>query len=311
MEDAGGNISLALRNILMDIKPIGVIKCRFKSAEVKIYGLLLFIFNSRTKKMLRHAAVAGCNPSIYEADIKKQWFAFEKELYSSRLKDGSLREITQNIEQLLLFKAQEYENKIFYRYWSAEDIKSIKDIIKEDLTESVKYDTGLDCDIDIEIEIQKLNLRQFKYLTTTEKVMDEFNFHLTDEEAYSSLIALDIEIIRNKNRSPFIRVEDIEAGDMVYTNIIDDRDIGIYLSRLLGARKGREIIPLSASVEDVKDTPEGVEIIVRFGPGIVGRAIENPYKKIGIIEVLEEKPRWWIYIVIALSIAILYYLLRK
>lgn len=259
--------------------------------------------------MLRYAAVAGCNPIIYETDIHEQWFSFEKKLYSQRLKDGSLRKITQKIEQSLLLKIQEQNIDEFYNLWNELNIEKIKKIFSNQIMEVIKYDTGKEYDIGVEIESQKLNLRQFKYLTDAEKVDEEFKFHQDEERTYSSLIALNAELVKSKSGCPTIKVEKIEAGDIVYTKIVDDRDIGVYLAYLLGAKSGDLTIPLSASVEDVKDTDEGVEIIVRFGPGIVGRAIESPKKKVDIIKNPITKTYHWWYLIIAFGIAIGYYII--
>ncbi|MBN2407548.1 MAG: hypothetical protein JXJ19_07605 [Elusimicrobia bacterium] len=298
-----------MRNISRDIKPLGVIKCKFKADEVSIYGLLLFIFNSRNKRIIRYAAVTGCNPEIYESDVDKQWFAFEKDLYSRRLKDGSLREITQKIEEAIVLRIQEEAADDFYSLWEVLNIDGIKDIFSGCIIEVIRYDTGREYDIFIEMKGQKINLRQFKYLTDAEKINDEFMLHLGKEDTENFLIDLDIDLVKNKDANPSIRVEKVEAGDMVVTRIIDDRDIGVYLAHLLGGRKEDELISLPATVEDVKDTEDGVEIIVRYGPGIIGRAVENPKKKIGIIKTPMASPfRWW-YIIIAFVMVVLYYFL--
>ena len=65
----------------------------------------------------------------------------------------------------------------------------------------------------------------------------------------------------------------------------------------------------SASIEDVKDTEEGVEVMVRFGPGIVGRSLENAKKKVGIIkEPMITRTYKWIYLFIAFAVIIGYYI---
>ena len=309
LENASGNITLALKNILRDIKPIGVIKCRFTVTDVNIYGLMLVIFNGRNRKILRFAAVAGCNPEIYETDNRQQWFSFEKNLYSQRLKSGSLRELTQNIEQSLLIRIQEQETEYFYRCWDENDIEKIKIMVTQQIKNVIKYDTGIDYDVAVETECQSLNLRQFKYLTDVEKIDEEFKLHLDDEKTYSSLIVLDAELVRNSKNVPCVKVENLEAGDVVYTNIVDTRDIGIYLSHLLGARYGDDLVPHSATIEDVKDTEDGIEVMVRFGPGIVGRALENAKKRVGIIkEPIITRTYKWIYIFIAFAAIIGYYI---
>ncbi|MFC2062127.1 hypothetical protein ACFLUV_06410 [Elusimicrobiota bacterium] len=300
-----------MRNISKDIKPIGVLKCRFYAEQVNIYGLLLFIFNSRSRRMLRYAAVIGCNPEIYESDIYDQWFSFEKDLYSRRLKDGSLRELTQKIEHSLILKIQEELIEDFYGRWDNSDIGELEEIVRQQIIEVIKYDTGKEYKVILDMEPQELNLRQFKYLTDTERIDHEFKLHLNEDETYSTLIVLETNAVRGADNNPQIKVEKIEAGDMIFTEIRDGRDIGIYLAHLLGARKEDELIPLSATVEDVKETGEEIELIVRYGPGIVGRALEHPKKKVGIIRnTIVRSYSWWYFVILFGIVILLYFLLK-
>ncbi len=307
LEETYGNLSLALKNISHDIRPIGIIKCRFSAVDVNIYGLLLLIFNARTKKMLRHAAVSGCTPEIFEVDINSRWFSFEKKLYSSRLKDGALREITQKIEQSVLLEIQREKADNFYACWNAGDGESIKVLLKDTIQEVITYDTGRKEDVYLEFNCQNLNLRQFKYLMDADRI-DELPLHLEEEKTYSSLVVLDTELVRNASEE--IKASLIEAGDAVYTKIIDERDIGIYLSYLLGGRKGDEMMPLSANVEDVKILNSNVEIVVRFGPGIIGRAIVDARKKVGIIKNKGVRSYKWFYFLIAAGGILMYYVIK-
>ncbi len=304
-----GNISLALQNISRDIHPIGILKCRFSSVKAGIYGLFLFIFNVRYEKIVRIASVAGCNPEICETNINDNWFSFEKELYSKRLKEGSLRDVTQNMEQTLLKKLDDKKPGGFFDMYRAGDSEGISALMEQGIREVVKYDTGEDCLVDLMVRAQRLNLRQFRYLTDSESVAEEFKLQHGDEPAYSTLVALDTEIVKVSG-TPVVRVEKIEAGDMVFTKIKDMRDIGIYLSHLLGARKDDDFLPIPSTVADVKETKEGIELVVRFGPGIVGRSLEDPRKKISIWRPTEAKPPWRLYVgTVALALIVLYYLL--
>ncbi len=189
------------------------------------------------------------------------------------------------------------------------DSEGVKAIMEQGIKEVVKYDTGEDYEVDLMLKTQRLNLRQFRYLTDAESVAEEFKLQQGNEPAYSTLVALDTEIVK-VDGTPAVRVEKIEAGDMVFTKIKDMRDIGIYLSHLLGARKDDTFLPISSTVADVKDTKEGIEIVVRFGPGIVGRSLEDPRKKISTWRPKESGPPCWICVVaVALALLVLYYLI--
>ncbi len=312
LPEANGNITLALKRISRDIKPIGVMKCKFRADRVNIYGLLMLIYNIREKRMLRYAAVAGCNPEIYETDIKKQWFGFEKELYSRRLKEGSLREITQRIEQAIILKIQEKNQAKFYLLAQNNNLEKIEQIFNSQVQEVIKYDTGRDVKLNMGITGEKLNLRQFRYLTDKDKINDEFKLHLDDKKTYSSLIALDIELLKNQKDTPVKRLDRVEAGDMLVTRIVDIRDIGIYLSYLLGGRKDEQLAALSAPAEDIKETEVGIEIVVRYGPGIVGRYSGAGNEKINVVSSLSSSRRWWFFVlpaVVFIVIILYYYLL--
>ncbi|MEA3506675.1 MAG: hypothetical protein U9R36_04195, partial [Elusimicrobiota bacterium] len=158
----------------------------------------------RSQRVLRFASVAGCNPAIYEIDPSTQWFDFEKELYARRLKDGSLRVITQSIEHSVLLDIQEEEQDRFYRVCRDNQILQIRDIVKKRIEGVIKYDTGKDYSVSCEVESQRLNLRQFRYLTDTDKINGEFKFHMEEERNYSSLIALDMDLVRS-GKNPAIK----------------------------------------------------------------------------------------------------------
>ncbi|NLB34683.1 MAG: hypothetical protein GX817_02525 [Elusimicrobia bacterium] len=278
---AGRNLTAALRIASREFKPLGVIKCRFTAENPNIYGLILLIFNSRMRKMLRHAAVSGCNPSIYEVDINEQWFNFEKNIYVRRLDSGSLREITQKIEQALLISIQNDRVDEFYYFWQEEEVEEIFQLIKETIEHAIKEDSGYDTEVNMQASSQSLNLKQFKFLSDSER-FDELPLHLENDDPHSSIIFLETELSLDEGTP--VRSQKLEPGDIVFAVISDKRDIGIYLSHLLGGRKAEEPLPISATVEDVKYTPGGLEIFVRFGPMIMGRTILDPKSRVGVLE---------------------------
>lgn len=231
--------------------------------------------------MIRHAAISGCNPSIYEVDIQEQWFAFEKNIYARRLAPGALREITQKIEEALLITIQRLRMDEFYLSWSSGDTLKVSEMISDTVRNAILDDCGYESEVLLQISPQTLNLRQFKYLSDSE-IFDELPLHLEEEDSHSSMVFLEIELSK-ENGTP-VRALKLEPGDLVFTIINDKRDIGVYLAHLLGGRKADEPVPLSATVEDVKYTAEGLEIFVRFGPMILGRCILDPREKIGVLK---------------------------
>ena len=284
-----------------------MIKCRFNVERINIYGLLLFIFNVRLKKIMRHAAVSGCDPNIYETDLSEQWFAFERNIYSKRLTDGALREVTQKIEQSLLLYLQKSYSDEFYAAWDRDDEKTVGALIETGIKDVIQEDSGIEEAVRIQMSWQRLNLRQFKYLADADN-LNELPLHMGEEITHSPGVFLDTELALEPG-VPY-RASRLEPGDVVFTIINDRRDIGVYLAHLLGARKAEETIPFSAVVEDVKEISSGLEIVVRFGPSIFGRAVIDPRKKIGVIRNRGTYSyRWILYPIVAFGAGVMYYFL--
>ncbi|MBN1897944.1 MAG: DUF4899 domain-containing protein [Spirochaetes bacterium] len=95
-----------------------------------------------------------------------------------------------------------------------------------------------------------------------------------------SLVLLKIEPILSPVKG--VPVGDLQVGDEIMVRIIDERDIGDYLAKLLNGKEGENRIPISATVKEIErsaDT-ENVMILVQFGPGIAGRCFVPPEIKI-------------------------------
>jgi hypothetical protein len=78
-------------------------------------------------------------------------------------------------------------------------------------------------------------------------------------------------------------VDDLEEGDQVMVKIIDNREIGKYLAKLLGTNLQDGKSPfIPASIKEIKriQDPDSYRIISELGPGIYGESWVLPATKV-------------------------------
>jgi len=102
--------------------------------------------------------------------------------------------------------------------------------------------------------------------------------------------------------------------------IVDEREIGEYLANLLGAKKNNVIIPIPATIKDIKKQDEtgNMMILVQFGPGIAGKMYVPANIKIEVpfaeeLEKIENEVSGkmnpiWIFLILLIVLFIFIYL---
>jgi hypothetical protein len=66
---------------------------------------------------------------------------------------------------------------------------------------------------------------------------------------------------------------ELRAGDMVFAQIIDGRDIAQYLARLFGGLTSSGPVPIEVPVEAIESSPAGTLVRVRFAVGVAGDVV--------------------------------------
>lgn len=95
-----------------------------------------------------------------------------------------------------------------------------------------------------------------------------------NEKNESIPVILNIDLVISDSSG--VKAKDLHNGDVVYSLITDTRDIGQYLTRLLGGKTKDGVVPLPTEIEEVGYEEEMVKLRVHFTPGIVGLAKVNP-----------------------------------
>ncbi|MFH1238720.1 MAG: hypothetical protein V1653_01245 [bacterium] len=305
LESTHNDVSKAIRIINSLLKNIVAIKGKFKCENINIYGLFLLISDIRQKTLVRAGALVTYNPGVYENDLGIHWHDFEKQLYALRLGEGSIQNLTQNLQQCLQTRLASDEDKNFFQYLRNLDTREIESI----LLAEIKTVTG-DQAVVFNTALEQLNLAQFKELRK-ESEDDLSEPYYEKEKEKDSTITLKIELVLNSSRG--IPSKDLRKGDDVLAKIIDLRDIAQYLSKLLGGKQQDEIIPLSVPVDNVELKEGRVIVKTRFSPGIMGKDVLAPEDKVELVKAkrpvlafVKQHLIWIISAIILLTIAATY-----
>jgi hypothetical protein len=276
LESTHNDISKAIRIINSLLKNIVAIKGKFKCENINIYGLFFLISDIRQKTLLRAGALVTYNPAVYESDLGLHWYDFEKQLYALRLGEGSIQNLTQNLQHNLEISLTGEEDKDFFHYLRNLDTREIETV----LLSEIKNVTG-DENVVFNTAMEQLNLAQFKELKK-EAEDDLSEPYYEKEKEKDSTITLKVELVLDSSRGTPSKT--LHKGDVVLAKIVDLRDIAQYLSKLLGGKQQDEIIPLPVPVDNVEIKDDRVIIKTRFSPGIMGKDIMAPEDKVQLVK---------------------------
>jgi len=268
---SGGNLEKAITTLGVLLKYITAFKIKLILPEENIYGLMQIAVNMKTAEILRSSAVLSHNPSIYEISSQQDWFSFEKAIFSARLDSGAMEIYTQNVE----------EN---FSNYAKSAVKELPQISSAQISGIIKkfFEPK---PANIEVISEELSVSQFKKLPDFDSLEHTASFTEYD----LGFVQLDAEILEDENGKP---ANKINEGDTVLSLITDERDIAHYIANLIGAKKGADMIPISAGVKKVSASEDGIcEIHLTFTPSITGFA---KIKKDKLLKVLESKNHpWW------------------
>ncbi len=287
LQSAGNDLEKALKSVYNLVKNIIILKGKIKIQEINIYGLFIIIFHKTSKDIIRQAAIVSYNPEIYEISLDLSWDKFEKELYTWRLKEGALPEITQKLSQQIGLEIRTNHRDTFFKFLNNNEKEEIKSILKT-INEQILNNKISKIDLSFE----ELNLRQFKLGCDTIPIYSERELlEKKQNDIGINTIILETEIITN-TRNGVIPITKIKKNDIILSRITDKRDIAQYLSKLLGGWEKEKSIPIRVTVEKIDQKDGYCEVITRFGPGVLGKAKISNNLKVKVLKPshIEEQP---------------------
>lgn len=281
---SNGDVEEAIKAVARLLRHIVVVKGKFHNPEANQFGLLMLAVNVKTREVLRSRAVVSFNPAVYEADLEKDWFDFERHLFSCRLWEGSLQ--TESLE---------VERALSERFGSLEDdaLRSLggdeAPAPTADVSAALKVVLGTTARLKLKKDV--IDVGRFKSL---EAAPSRSNSRAkAPAKAAEDPLVLKISL----EQDPVgIAASELRAGDMVSARIVDGRDIAQYLAKLFGAFSETGPVPVLAPVEAVESGPEGLLARVRFAAGVCGDAVVPIDSRLKVVRVVvrnRESHSWW------------------
>jgi hypothetical protein len=278
LASAGYDLEKAVRTIHSLLRHIVVIKGRFQISSRSLYGLLLVIVDTHRQSLHRLRAVVSYNPALFEESLEGDWYDFEKSLYAFRLGEGTLQQISQDLERLLSERWGDVERTRFVDWTRHGDMKRLSESAHRLLSAAF---SGAGAGLDLSRE--ELNLDQFRRLGPHSPLPSPA---VSAGSGESLILKVSLE------ESPEgVLAREVAAGDTARAFLTDDRDVAQYLSKLLGGRSPEGLKALPAPVESVTDEGATLRFQLRLSGLILGIAHADPGARLKV-DRLESDP-WW------------------
>jgi len=267
---AGNDIEKAIADIGFILKHITVFKVKIILPQKNIYGLANIALNTKTNEILRLSGVFSRNPAIYEISSAMDWFSFEKNIFSERLKPEALKNYTQNLE----------ESFLLYASGAVKELPAAGEDEIEIIVKSFFHPEQAS----VKVTAEELNLTQFKKLPDYNVHRNEFS-----RTGYDlGFVKLEVELMEDDKGKP---ASHITEGDIVLSLITDKRDIAHYLAHLLGGAKDGIMTPMPAIIKKIVSKDKEIEMYIHYAHSITGVAKVNGFSKLKVLE--NENKSWW------------------
>ncbi|PIU83346.1 MAG: hypothetical protein COS68_04500 [Elusimicrobia bacterium CG06_land_8_20_14_3_00_38_11] len=278
LESCNYNISKSITKIFDLLKDIVVVKGKFYTYGVHLYGMIMIIVDINHRRHLRTRALVTYNPKVYETDLQQNWYEYDKKLYTARLLPGSMQDVTLSIEKKIVEEILDEYSESFFTAVKKNNIMEVADILEDILREPLKTSA-----VNFEILNEELNLTQFKKISDRifppqmEFEFKEYDFGLVDLLKIDVMpVAYDGDFILQAGR--------LMPGDEIAVLINDTREISQYLSGLIGGRNIFGAIAIPCKIHEITHSKNGVAIMVRLAAGVVGQVTVSENTPIKVVK---------------------------
>lgn len=256
MSLAGFDLEKAVRTIGTLLRDIVVVKGKFAQGARHEYGLVLLIADRRREHLFRARAVLSYNPALFETVLSDPWHEFERALYAGRLAEGTLQQASQDLERALVGRVESQRQRLFdvLRGESAGPLSAFLDEVLTAHFGKAAFTTAYAVDV--------VDVDQFRRVPLKSEFLAE-----TPAAAHEAPLRLELEAVEDPDGPT---AESVGPGDALWVRIVDGRDIGQYLARLLGPVDGGGPRPFEAPVEEAVTNGGRRVIQARLTPSVSG-----------------------------------------
>jgi hypothetical protein len=278
LASTGYDLEKAVRTIAGQLRHIVVLKGKFQAPSRNLYGLVILIADTRRGTILRTRAVVSYNPALFETALEGDWYDVERMLYAYRLGEGTLQQVSQDLEKLLGDRWGGAEGIRFYQWLRDGDTRRILESAERLISAHFSGET-----VSVAAVREELNLDQYRRVRR-----EDAPKAAPSSDGTGETLALKVSLEEDPEGVP---AGEVAPGDGVHVLLTDERDIAQYLSKLLGGRSSEGVKALPAPVEGVTPEKDSLLFQVRLSGSVLGLAHVKTQARLKVDQ--RDAGSWW------------------
>jgi hypothetical protein len=246
-----------------------ILKARFKSNSLSLYGLLLVIFN-KNQDIDNFNTVVSTYSSVYDNEPHLGWDSYEERILEIKWKGTFNNSMTSSLMNQIsaLAKDPNQKNQL-YEYLNNYDYDSVETLIYDTVNRIIH-----DKNLILEVGIQEVTPEEFRE-TKENRGKAQEKPAAADASVEDGSAILPVEPILSPVKGK--PIYELKIGDKIMARIIPNSDRANYFIDLMNLRTENTIRPIPCEVIDIKSTGKNapIDILMMIGPGIYGKCSEE------------------------------------
>ncbi len=244
-----------------------ILKSRFKSNSMSLYGILLMIFN-RSQDLDSFNTVVSTYSTIYETEPHIGWEKFEEAIMELKWKGNFNNSMTASLMNQISTIGRDVNMKNqLYDYLNNYDYDNVETFMFDAINRIIH-----DKNLILEVGIQEVTPEEFRDVKEKRSKSPDEPREAPVEDG-SAILPVEPILSPVKGKPIF----ELKIGDKIMAKIIPNSDRANYFIDLLDLRYDGGIRPTPCEVIDIKSTGKNspIEILTQIGPGIYGKCSED------------------------------------
>ncbi len=263
---------------------IVILKARFKSNSMGLYGILLIIYN-RNQDIDSHNTVVSTFSSLYDLEPHAGWEKFEETILDIKWKGSYNNSMTLSLmDNIKAIASDEKTKNQLYEYLSNYDYDNAEVLIYDSVNRIIH-----DKNLIIEIGIQEVTGEEFR-ATKESRSKSQPTPEKSMVEDGSAILPIEPILSPVKGKPLY----ELRIGDKIMARIVPNSDRANYFIDLMDLRSENTLKPIPCEIIDIKTAGKNspLEILTQIGPGVYGKCTEDEKQvKMRIYDPITDGPR--------------------
>lgn len=247
-----------------------IVKGRFKSSSMNLYGLFLIIVSSM-KKIDSHHVIVTSYSDMYDLDPATPWYKYEEYIVDRKWKGNFNNSMTASLMDAFLKLSEDSRNmRVLYENIYNYDYDQM-DLILYDIINRIIHDKNLV----METLIQEISLQELQNIKEDRSKPQNKNENDPDKKDTHGTILHVKPVLAPLNGKP---IYELRIGDKIMVKIVPASNQENYYIDLYSLREDKNIKAIPATVIDIKSSSgknNPIEILGEIMPGVYGLCKED------------------------------------